>query len=97
MAMQTARDERVPSSRLVQAAHEFEGQIMKELLRPVNNGDALEDADDDSDSGEGSGGALGEFAAESLSRSLSEHGGFGIANRIIQELSHSRNQQKAGK
>jgi Rod binding domain-containing protein len=86
-----------PSPRLVRAAHEFEGQIMQELLKPMTNGDALTGADDDSDSGAGSGGALGEFASETLGQALSERGGFGIANRIIQELSHSGNQPGSGK
>jgi Rod binding domain-containing protein len=36
----------------------------------------------------GSGGALGEFASEALGQALSERGGFGIADRIVKELSH---------
>ncbi len=93
----TAEAKGVPSPRLVRAAHEFEGQIMKELLKPMTNGDGLTGADDDTDSGAGSGGALGEFASETLGQGLSERGGFGIANRIIQELSHTGNQTGSGK
>ena len=56
-----------PSPRLVRAAHEFEAQMMKELLKPMTGSDALTGAEDgDSDSGAGSGGALGEFASEAL-------------------------------
>ena len=86
-----------PPPKLVRAAHEFEGQMMKELLKPMTNGDALTGTDGDEDSGAGSSGALGEFASEALGQSLSNHGGFGIANRIIQELSHTGNQQENGK
>lgn len=75
-----------PSPKLVHAAHEFEAQMMKELLKPLTSGSTLTGEDDDSSSG--SGGALGEFASESLARGLSEHGGFGVANRIVRELSH---------
>lgn len=85
-----------PSPRLVRAAHEFEGQIMKELLQPMTRGDALTGADGESDAGEGSNGILGEFAAESLGQALSQHGGFGIANSIIQELSHAGTGHGAG-
>ena len=85
------------SPRLVRAAHEFEGQMMKELLKPMTSGDALTGADDDADSGAGSGGALGEFASEALGQSLSQRGGFGIANRIVQELSHTGNKHESGK
>jgi Rod binding domain-containing protein len=71
--------------------------MMKELLKPMTGGDALTGAeDDDSDSGAGSGGALGEFASEALGQGLSERGGFGIADRIVRELSHSGNRHRSG-
>ncbi len=76
-----------PQPRLVRAAHEFEAQMMKELLKPMTEGDALAGQDEDS----GSGGALGEFASEALGRALSEQGGLGIANRIVQDLAPSGN------
>jgi Rod binding domain-containing protein len=74
----------VPSPRLVRAAHEFEGQMMKELLKPMTSSDGLT-GDDDS----GACGTLGEFASEALGRALSEHGGLGIATSIVRSLSHS--------
>jgi Rod binding domain-containing protein len=95
-----------PSPRLLTAAHEFEGQMMKELLQPMMAGDALTGAEDGdselgsspgSGLGSGSGGALGEFASEALGKALSERGGFGIADRIVKELSHSGNQAGNGK
>jgi Rod binding domain-containing protein len=63
-------------------------------LKPLTGGDALSGEDDSSSSG--SGGALGEFASEALARSLSEQGGFGIANRIVKDLAHSSNQSGTG-
>lgn len=87
-----------PSPRLLRAAHEFEGQMMQELLKPMMRGDALTGAEeDDSDSGAGSGGALGEFASEMLGQALSERGGFGIADRILRELSPSGNRHAGEK
>ena len=79
----------VPEPRLVRAAHEFEGQMMQELLKPMTSGDALtgEAGDDDA----GSSGALGEFASEALGQALSRRGGFGIADRIVKDLSRSGN------
>jgi Rod binding domain-containing protein len=76
--------------KLVNAAHEFEAQMMKELMKPLTKGAAPGDADEeDDDSGDslGSAGALGEFASEAMARALSEQGGFGIADRIIAQLS----------
>jgi Rod binding domain-containing protein len=94
---QGGKSDTTPSPRLVRAAHEFEGQMMQELLKPMTQGDALTGTDADEDSGAGSGGALGEFASEALGKSLSERGGLGIASRIIQELSNTGNQHESGK
>ena len=86
------------SARLVRAAHEFEGQMMKELLKPMTGSDGpTGPEDDESDSSAGSGEALGEFASEALGQALSERGGFGIADRIVRELSRSGNQHGSGK
>ena len=77
-----------PQPRLVKAAHEFEAQMMNELLKPLSDSDGLT-SDDDANTG--SGGALGGFASEALGRALSEHGGLGIADSIVRSLSHSGN------
>jgi Rod binding domain-containing protein len=80
-----------PQPRLVHAAHEFEAQMMQELMKPLTRGSSLAGEDDDSSNGSGSNGALGEFATEALGRALSEQGGFGIANSVLKDLSHSGN------
>ncbi len=76
--------------RLVRAAHEFEAQMMKELMKPMTASDPLtgDESGDDDNSTSGSNGAMGEYATEALGRALSEHGGLGIANTIVQKLSH---------
>lgn len=73
--------------RLIRAAHEFEGQLLKELLKPMTSGSGL----GNETSEEGSEGILGEFASEALGKALSECGGFGIADGIIDRLSRSGN------
>jgi len=86
-AGQVAQPETVSKNRLISAAHEFEGQMLKQLLKPLTAGDGLtgEDAAD------GSSGILGEFGAEALGKALSEEGGFGIASRIVGRLSRNGN------
>lgn len=86
-----------PQPRLVRAAHEFEAQMMKELLKPMTGNDALTGEEEDSGGDAGSNGALGEFASEALGQALSQRGGFGIANSIVRDLSHSGNRYKTGK
>jgi Rod binding domain-containing protein len=87
---QAAAAQTTAQPRLVNAAHEFEAQLMKELMKPLTKGAAPGDADDedgdDSESSLGSAGALGEFASEAMARALSEQGGFGIAEKIIAQL-----------
>jgi Rod binding domain-containing protein len=78
-----------PQPRLVHAAHEFEAQMMQELLKPMTSGDGLDG--EDADSASGSGGALGAFASEALGKALSEQGGFGIATSIVRQLSPAGN------
>jgi len=81
-----------PQPRLVRAAHEFEAQMMKELLKPMTGSSSLTGDDDE----QGSNGALGEFASDALGRALSERGGFGIADSIVKELSSSGNHKAPG-
>jgi Rod binding domain-containing protein len=93
LAMQTGtiggslarQQDSAPQPRLVRAAHEFEGLMMNEILKPMIHGDGLTGGDD----GDGSGGVMGQFAGDSLGQAISQRGGFGIADRIIGQLSHS--------
>jgi hypothetical protein len=76
----------VPPPRLVSAAHEFEADLMKELMTPLEPGhDPLGGDQEDSSS------ALSSFAGEALGKALSEHGGLGIAKSILHQLSSEGN------
>jgi Rod binding domain-containing protein len=86
-----------PQPRLVHAAHEFEAQMMKELLKPMTGKDGLAGEDEDTASDAGSNGALGDFASQALGQALSQQGGFGIAKSILRDLSHSGNKAESGK
>ena len=77
-----AKQRPAPEPRLVHAAHQFEAQMMKELLSPMTEKDPLF-----RDGEEKEGGILGEFASESLAGALSAGGGLGIADRIVHDLS----------
>jgi Rod binding domain-containing protein len=80
----------VPPQRLVQAAHEFEAQMMKELLKPMTSGSGLNGNEEDPESG----GPMADFATEALGQALSRQGGLGIADTIIRSL--SQNEKIAG-
>ena len=74
----------VPDPRLMRAAREFEAQMMKELLAPMNHHCSLFENDGSEETG-----VMGEFASESLAGALSVRGGLGIADRIVHEVSRS--------
>lgn len=76
------------TQRLANAAREFEGQMMKELLEPMTKGLA---ADNDDGTILGCGEVLTDFASEALGRALSDRGGIGIAKEVVKSLSHSGN------
>jgi Rod binding domain-containing protein len=96
-ATATAASARAIDPRLVKAAHEFEAQMMKELLKPMTGKDALTGEDQDDGGDANANGALGEFASEALGQGLSRQGGFGIADSIVHDLSHSGKQNETGK
>jgi Rod binding domain-containing protein len=85
------------SPRLLRAAQEFEAQMMKELLKPMTGQNALTGEETETGGDAGAGGALGEFASEALGQAISRHGGFGIADRIVHDLSRSGHLSANGK
>ena len=71
--------------RLKPAAHEFEASLMKELLEPLQH-DPLFDGGGDENGADSSGGALMSFGAEALAKAISDRGGFGIAEKILEHI-----------
>lgn len=78
--------------RLVAAAHEFEAQLMKELLRPMTSGITADGDESESESGS----ILGDFATEALGRAISNNGGLGIATNVLRSLSRNDSEPHAG-
>ena len=74
--IQSVSSDSAAGSKLIRSAHEFEAQMMKELLKPICRS---EEEGENSESA----GALAGFAAEALGESISRAGGFGIAQRIV--------------
>ena len=87
------RSTQAPQPRLVAAAHEFEAQLMKELLRPMTSSMS---ADGDESEAEGAS-ILGSFATEALGKALSNNGGLGIATSILGALSRNGTDSNPGK
>jgi peptidoglycan hydrolase FlgJ len=86
-----------PNPRLQSAAHEFEASLMKEFLQPLQHDSLFADEGNrsDDDTG-GSAGTLMSYGAEAMAKSISEHGGFGIAQKILDHFKASDETSQAG-
>jgi flagellar protein FlgJ len=99
----------VQHRKLVEAAQQFEGMLLQEMLKPMKeHGFAQEEADDGS--GDKDGGGFGEtlssYGTETLATAIAKGGGIGIAKRVVAqvegekasrlEISGERNPAKPG-
>lgn len=82
---QNLRNTTGSNPRLITAARQFEASLMQELLKPLQNKSAL--FTDEGAEADNSGDALASFGSEALAQAISNHGGLGIANRILGTLS----------
>jgi Rod binding domain-containing protein len=84
-----------PSPRLATAAHQFEASMLTELLKPLQERSEFSDKDEDADDS-GSAGSMRAYGTEAMARSLSEHGGLGIAKMVLAKLAPVEAAQKHG-
>ena len=82
--------------KLADAAQQFEGMLLQELLKPMRehsfgSGDG-DSANDDPDSS-GFADTLSSFGSESLATAISHSGGLGIAKLVVQQVEHQKNIQ----
>jgi flagellar protein FlgJ len=72
-------------AKLVDAAHQFEGVLMGEMLKSMQtdkDGMSSDNGEEDSSSSD----TLRSFGTESMAKALSQGGGFGIAKQIIAKV-----------
>lgn len=75
--------------KLADAAQQFEGMLLQEMLKPMKeHGFAQEDGDDDNDKDAGSGFAdtLSSYGSETLAASIAKSGGLGIAKHVVLQI-----------
>jgi Rod binding domain-containing protein len=97
LASSVAAATALPNPKLESAAHEFEASLMQEFLKPLQHDSLFADeeskGDDDTS---GSAGTLMSYGAEAMAKSISEHGGFGIARRILDHFKATAGSSQAG-
>jgi Rod binding domain-containing protein len=82
--------------KLTDAAQQFEGMLLQELLKPMRehsfgSGDSDNSSSDDPDSS-GFADTLSSFGSESLAAAISRAGGLGIAKQVVQQVESKHGQ-----
>jgi peptidoglycan hydrolase FlgJ len=89
----TAGAAEIRHKKLVEAAQQFEGMLLQEMLKPMKErgfceGD--EDSGADKDEGGGFGDTLKSFGAESVATAIAKGGGLGIAKTVVKEVEREK-------
>jgi peptidoglycan hydrolase FlgJ len=88
-------------ARLVDAAQQFEGMMLQEMLKPLRAGGDNDWSGDKATDDEPGGGSdtISSFGVEAVAKAISKSGGVGIARQIIQQVTaeHDRMVAKQNK
>lgn len=72
--------------KLTEAAQQFEGMLLQELLKPMQQHGFCEGENDDNSEGSGFADTLGSYGAEAMATAISKGGGLGIARRVVEQV-----------
>ncbi|MDE1175130.1 MAG: hypothetical protein PW789_00815 [Edaphobacter sp.] len=79
-------------AKLVEAAQQFEGMLLQELLKPLRSGENDLSGEQSEDS---SFDTMSSFGTESVAKAISQSGGLGIARQVIQQVTRSNDTTKS--
>lgn len=90
-----ASPESAQHRRLVDAAHQFEGLFLQQMLKPMSSmGKEDKGSSSDEDDG-GDGGPLQSYGTEAMAKAISAAGGLGIAREVLAKLAPSEGAKHA--
>ncbi|HEV2618597.1 MAG TPA: hypothetical protein VGU23_01510 [Acidobacteriaceae bacterium] len=72
--------------KLTEAAQQFEGMLMQELLKPMKEHGFSQDEADSGDEGSGLGDTLSSYGTETMATAIAKGGGLGIAKRVVAQV-----------
>jgi peptidoglycan hydrolase FlgJ len=76
--------QRKKQAKLVDSAQQFEATMLQELLKPMQHGQSSwgdEEKNEDSASD-----TMSSFGTEAIAKAISKGGGFGIARRVVEQV-----------
>jgi flagellar protein FlgJ len=83
--------------KLTDAAQQFEGMLLQEMLKPMKeHGFAQEEGEDDGDKdGGGFADTLSSFGTEAMATAIAKGGGLGIARQVIEQVEREKTSHTA--
>jgi Rod binding domain-containing protein len=78
-------------AKLAEAAQQFEGMLLEEMLKPMRTGNsdgAWSTEEQSSDSGEDT---INSFGVEAVATAIAKGGGLGIARQVVQQVTAEHN------
>ncbi|WP_158944124.1 hypothetical protein [Granulicella sp. S190] len=81
-------------AKLVDAAQQFEATMLQELLKPMQQGHSSWGEEDSGDSGSDT---MSSFGTEAIAKAISKGGGFGIARRVVEQVTQEHQQHSLKK
>jgi flagellar protein FlgJ len=82
--------------KLTDAAQQFEGMLLQEMLKPMKEHGLSGDGSDDEDGNEAFGGTLNSYGTESVATAIAKGGGLGIAKSVVKQVEHQTAAQSKG-
>ena len=81
-------------AKLVDAAQQFEGMMLQEMLKPMRGGQDSWGGDEKNDE-DSAADTISSFGTEAIAKAISKGGGFGIAKQIVSKvtLQYQRNSE----
>jgi flagellar protein FlgJ len=98
-ATQPATASAADHRKLTDAAQQFEGMLLQEMLKPMReHGFCQEEGDEDNDNKEGSGfgDTLSSFGTEAVAAAIAKGGGLGLAKRVVEQVEGEKVAHEAG-
>jgi flagellar protein FlgJ len=98
-ATQPATTSAAEHRKLTDAAQQFEGMLLQEMLKPMReHGFCQEEGDEDNDNKEGSGfgDTLSSFGTEAVAAAIAKGGGLGLAKRVVEQVEGEKVAHEAG-
>jgi flagellar protein FlgJ len=83
--------------KLTEAAQQFEGMLLQEMLKPMREHGFGQSDSDDKDSSSGFGDTLSSYGTESVATAIAKGGGLGIAKRVVEQVEGEKSSHDANR